>query len=102
MSVGVENIKNVGSLVKLGAIAICQGISKDGFQGTDLFAPLKSNLFMNAATPVIANWEKVLEEAADLGPLEILGLAQGMYLGYLDVQTEAKLALKKINDLKGK
>lgn len=102
MSLGVSNIMAVGKLAKLGAISILQGVAKDGFQASDLLAPLNSSTFNAALQPVIANYKEVLKEAADLGPMEIFSLAQGAYSGWSDIKTELDLALAKIESMKAK
>jgi hypothetical protein len=101
MSVGVENIKKVGTLLKLGVIAILQEVAKDGFQATDILAPLKSKTFNDALQPVLLGYKDVLSEAADLGPLEIFGLAQSAYSSWGDIKTELDLALAKTKVVKG-
>lgn len=102
MSAGIMNIMAIGKLAKHGAIAILQAVAKDGFQGTDLFAPLNSQQFQAALQPVIANYKEVLKELADLGPMEILSLGQAAYVGWMDIKTELDLALAKVNALKAK
>lgn len=98
---GTDNIKAVGKVVKLGTIAILQAVAKDGFQASDLFAPLSSGEFNKALEPVVSGYKEILTEASDLGPMELFGLAQSAYAGWGDVKTELDLALAKIKKAKG-
>lgn len=89
---GVQNIKNLGSLLKLGVIAVVQAVARDGFQPTDLFAPLSSAEFNERLKPVIAGYKEIIHEIADISFGEGVELVQGALSGLKDVYTEVKVA----------
>lgn len=98
---GTANIRKLGTLMKLGAIAICQGIAKDGFQPADLLAPLNSPSFLGAVQPVVDGYKEIIIEASELGYMDVFGLAQAAWAGWEDVQTELSLATAKVKEMKG-
>lgn len=99
MQAGVQNIKNLGSLIKLGAIAIAQAVGKDGFQPVDLLAPLNSAEFNAAVKPVIAGYKDLIIELSDIGVSEGLDLLQSAYRGWKDLKTELDVAAAKLKEL---
>ena len=89
---GVQSIKNVMSLGKLGAISIIQAIAKDGFQAKDIVAPLSSPTFMAAAEHAVADFAMVLPEWNDLDMWDGVELGKHAYVCWLDIKTELKAA----------
>lgn len=95
---GVQNIKALGSMLKLGSIAIVQAVGKDGFQPTDLLAPIQSAEFNASIKPVLAGYKDLMHEISDLKFDETVDLVISLARGLKDVYTEVKVASDKIKE----
>lgn len=90
---GVKSVKNLMSLGKLGVISILQAASKDGFQASDLLAPLGSQTFLQSLGHAIDDFAGVLPELGELDMWEGIELGQHAYACWMDIKTELDLAI---------
>lgn len=86
---GIQNIKDVQKLSKLVTIAILKKVVADGFQASDLLAPLAEPEFKATLAEAVKDITLVPSEAKDID------LAEGMELGQTSM-TDAVDILKVI------
>ncbi len=93
---GTDAIKKEITMVKLGAIAFFQAVSKDGFQAKDLAAPLASPSFQQAVIGQTETFILAVQESKELDGGDMLSVIMHTTSALKDVGTEAMLALRKI------
>lgn len=93
---GVKSTKKLMSVAKLGAISILQQIAKDGWQATDLLAPVKSPTFVSALQDAAEDFVSALPEVMELDFWDGIELSKHGWAIWDDLKTEWKLAAEKI------
>lgn len=93
---GTEAIRLQMSTGKLAVISFLQAVSKDGFQGSDLLAPLNSPTFQAAVVSSVDNFVKAVQETKELDFGDNAAIVNHAWNCGKDIWTEAKIALKTI------
>lgn len=93
---GVESVKSLISLAKLGWISVLQAVAKDGFQAADLLAPLSSPTFQEQAVHILEDFAKVIPELSDLDVWDGIEIGKHAYACWADLKTELNLASAKM------
>ena len=93
---GVQNVKDLMSLAKVGAISVLQAVSKDGFQTSDLLAPLGSSTFQAMAADSLSKFQQVIPELADLDVWDGVEIGKHAFVCWNDIKTELALATIKM------
>lgn len=97
---GIQHTKNLISLGKIGVIAILQDVQRNGFQFSDLAAPMKSPTFLQHYSEAIKHLEDVVLEVGELEFMEKVELAKHFYDCGKDISTDLKLAVAAIKNRK--
>jgi len=92
---GIKNIKEVLTLIKVICICILKEVVKDGFQWQDLGAFLKSPEFEAALKPAVEDIQKVPAEAMDLDFFEGISLGKKIYTDIMEILDVLKTVVKK-------
>ncbi len=95
---GVEAIEGCITVIKLAAISVLQSTQKDGFQYSDLFAPLQSATFQIELEKAKTRIVEILPEIEDVDFFDGFELGRFLVAAIADVKTEltpALVALKK-------
>lgn len=85
---GVNSIKNIMSMGKIGVISVIQAAAKDGFQARDVLAPLSSQTFLDAAARTVDDFASVLPEWNELDVWDGIELGKHAYACWVDIKTE--------------
>lgn len=93
---GVSSIKQLMTTGKHGAIAVLQGIAKDGFQLKDLAAPLGSPTYMVSLQESAGRFRLAMAEGSELDFWDNIEIAQHAWVCWKDIATEGRLAIQKI------
>jgi hypothetical protein len=97
---GVSSIKNLMTTGKIAAISVIQAVAKDGFQASDLLAPLSSPSFQARLESAIIDFRGVIPEISELDVWDGLDIGKHAWACWADLKTEFELAQAKLVDQK--
>lgn len=97
---GVVSIKNLMTTGKIAAIAVLQAVAKDGFQVSDLLAPLSSPTFQGRVETAVLDFRNVIPEISELDVWDGLEIGKHAWACWADLKTEFELAQGKLVEQK--
>lgn len=89
---GVVSIKNLMTTGKIAAIAVLQAVAKDGFQASDLLAPISSPSFVARLETTLVDIRNVIPELSELDFSDGLEIGKHAWGCWADLKTELALA----------